>query len=773
MSQAALEWGIYLLVGVLLALFSPYTFARGRKWWGYVLSAYFLFGWFVLVFNGWASSTWVWSNILDIQFHFLFHGIHRFFVFLVLLVASFIFFFATVYMGDSKRAGQFFLWYMLFTVAMLGLVTSDDLLMLFIFWELTSLFSFMLIGYQHEEEGARKAALQALLVTGFGGLLLLLGVLGFSLETQVSRISDFGMIDGEQINKKISWWVLLCFLAGGMTKSAQFPFHFWLPNAMKAPAPVSALLHSATMVKAGVFLFLLLDPLFDQVMAWKFGLQLFGGVTFLLGAWGTVRSVENKKMLAYSTVSTLGLLTFLVGVTGDGVPRLASLMVLLAHAFYKGGLFMVAGIKEKLFQSKKLWELPRIYRSYPSLGISAMLLSLSMLGIFPTIGFVAKEQLLLVFSDHLALLVVIGLGLVLLGLVPFSMGFFPWWGSKSESLSLSNKTFEEKNNLLFLLNIGPLGLGVLSVLLSFNPLNVLDGLFPAPWQLWGGVHQEFWISLAIIFLSFGLYKLIRFDIPFFVLNRLIHNLHHRVSNPLSDRIFRSFLDQMVRMAYQVTRLIQNGNLNQYLVVCFVTLVGIGFFSLVINSDLVKHVMVLPFHGFALDKFVAELILLATMAGAGVLACISHHRLSAIAAMGAIGYSIAGLFVLLGAPDLALTQIIVETLSVILFVYLLHRVPLIKPNHHKRSDVVGRLALSIGVGVLSMIGVLIALKVEGDTSLMKFYGENSLAIANGSNIVNVILVDFRGFDTMGEITVLTIGALVVGVLIQLGKKGRVT
>ena len=336
------------------------------------------------------QGRWAWAPSLDIYFSYQIDGLSLLFGLLISGIGALVFVYASGYLAGDRYLGRFYAYLLLFMGAMLGLVFSRNLLMLFIFWELTSITSYLLIGYKHAYASSRAAALQALLVTGGGGLALLAGLL---LLGQVGGSLEIGVLAAQrrQIQADALYLpIVLLVLAGAFTKSAQFPFHFWLPNAMAAPTPVSAYLHSATMVKAGIFLMALLTPVLGGTTLW-FGLLIATGtVTMVMGAFLAWRQTDLKRILAYTTISALGTLTLLLGI-GTPVALKAAMTFLLAHALYKGALFMVAGSVDHQTGTRDIERLGGLGRAMPVTAAAAILAGLSMSGLPPLTGFISKE----------------------------------------------------------------------------------------------------------------------------------------------------------------------------------------------------------------------------------------------------------------------------------------------------------------------------------------------------------------------------------------------
>lgn len=746
-----MNWLDYIGVGYLLALVIPFLSTVLSRRVGLLVAAWLLAGFYWLL-----SSPQVihvkWASLFEIDLHFYLDGLAKVFVAVILLVGAGVFTFASEYLKGSDRIGRFFQALTLFIFSMLGLVTADNFFMAFIFWELTSFTSYLLIGYSHEQEKSRKSALQALLVTGSGGLALLAGLLILNHVTGATLFSEL-MYVGFLSGNLVSWAVGLILL-GGLTKSAQFPFHFWLPNAMAAPAPVSALLHSATMVKAGIFLFLRLDPAFNHHPLWSGTLIACGAFTLLLGAWAAFRHTDLKKMLAYTTVATLGALTFLVGLTHPMAAQVA-LLLFVAHALYKATLFMVAGTLEHKAGTRNVLELGGLKKQMPLVFAAGGLAALSMIGLPPLLGFLAKEVMLKVGAYSLWTLPIWVAGFALMGTVAWQSGVKPFLGKVTHELKVKPS---------FLIAIGPLVTAIVGLVLSFDPFGVLSALmsqalFPGqelvPLHLWAGVNLPLVLSIIIVVLAFVGLK---------VQPKFLKSAAQAEVKPVADKLFDSTLKGVLQFADGLTRVTQNGSLSRYLTLTFA--------GLLIGAPYVLMRLGFNFESFEvatapqLPHIVLGLIVLTCT----IMAAISHRRLTVIVCMGGIGFSIAAFFALLGAPDLSLTQIIVETLSVILFVFLLHEVPMLRSERSFKNQSV-TLAISVGMGVVVSLFTWKALVDQSHSAISQYFGQNSYLMANGKNVVNVILVDFRAFDTLGEITVLAVAALSIMALLAWPVKGK--
>jgi multicomponent Na+:H+ antiporter subunit A len=703
-------------------------------------------------------KTTQWMPSLGLTLSFYIDGLSLLFVLLITGIGTFIVWYASDYMRNYPDLGRFFLWLFAFMAAMLGLVTADNLLLLFVFWELTSITSYMLIGFNHESEKARKLALQGLFVTVGGGLLLMTGVilLGSIAGTlQISEIVQQPLAaQGSLVNV-----MLILILMGAFTKSAQFPFHFWLPNAMAAPTPVSAFLHSATMVKAGIFLMARLHPALGEQILWS-TLQLWaGGITMILGAVLAYTAIDIKKALAYSTVTALGTLTFLLGI-GSQAAIVAFVGFLIAHSLYKASLFMLAGAIDHSAGSKDLSKLGGLKKTMPMTFALMIVAALSLAGLPPLFGFIAKE---LVFEAALAA----NSGLVLVAVTMASL-------SVAVAIILIIKPFLGSDALLpqkpheasFPMLVGPAVLLSASLLFGLWPRLVDQGLIQATVQavipnaadfylsIWHGFNAA--LGLSVLALILGI-VLVRAWQP----SRWLAEKQRLFSESVGPEAgYFKLMDFIVWLAIKQTRVIQNGRLSNYMtVIILAVVIPVGYTLLTQHGwpDLPK---VAP-------PNIYEVMMVALLALSTLFAVITPARFASIISLGAMGYAVALIFVHFSAPDLGITQVLVETLTVLLLVLVLVKAPGFS-SYASRGEVIRDAIVAILLGVLMTLLVLAALNVQWAPSISDYFIENSYELGKGRNIVNVILVDFRALDTLGEIFVLAIAALGVYSMIRLRK-----
>lgn len=701
-----------------------------------------------------------WMPTLGLSLSFLIDGLSLLFILLITGIGSFIVWYASDYLHDDKDEGRFFFWLFLFMAAMLGLVASDNLIALFVFWELTSITSYMLIGFHHESENSRKLALQGLFVTVGGGLLLMTGFIllgGMAGTYQLSAIIQQPLaLQGPLVNA-----MLVCILFGAFTKSAQFPFHFWLPNAMAAPTPVSAFLHSATMVKAGVFLMARLHPSFSDQVLWSSAQLWFGAATMLLGAWLAWLSVDLKKVLAYSTVMALGTLTLLLGI-GSDYALIGFVSYLLAHSLYKASLFMLAGGIDHSAGTRSLMELQGLRRSMPLTFGLAIIGALSLAGLPPLFGFIGKELLLeagLSGTSWLITLIVVAASLV--AGVALTLIFKPFFGAE---VTLPKQPHESSIPML----AGPVVLLGLSLVFGIWPMlaqiSLVQGAVSAvshdellvQLKLWHGVNTALMLSITSLLLGALLLALWR---P----GRGVAQRLWRWSSRFGPEAgYFGLMQGIADFASWQTRKIQSGRLGIYMIILILA-------TLVPVAATLWFRVGWPGVQTPLELTLYEWAMVALMLLSTGFAVLTSSRFASIISLGALGFSVALIFVHFSAPDLGITQVLVETLTVLLLVLVLVHVPGFA-RYSTRFEVIRDASVALFAGFVMSWLVLSALPVQWAPSISHYFIENSYELGKGRNIVNVILVDFRALDTLGEIFVLAIAALGVYSMMKL-KKGR--
>ncbi len=707
------------------------------------------------------TGGYAWVPSLNLSFSWFLDGLSLTFALLITGIGTLIVLYAGGYLKGHPQQGRFFSFILMFMGAMLGVVMSDSFLMLFVFWELTSITSFLLIGFDHQREASRRAALQALVVTGGGGLALLAGLIFIWNITGVTQLSL--LVHTGDLLRASPFYVTALFLVlgGAFTKSAQFPFHFWLPNAMEAPTPVSAYLHSATMVKAGVYLLMRLNPVMGATPAWEILLPFFGGITLLVGALLAIRQTDLKLMLAYTTVASLGLLVLLTGF-GSAYAVEAAVLYLVAHSLFKGALFMVAGIVDHEAGTRDVTKLGGLRAAMPITYAAALLAAISMAGLPPFFGFLAKEEIYaaLAGSGPRAVLFALAaiLGNALMFAIAFAVALKPFLGPKVETPKHAHE--------------GPLLLWFGPLLLSLAGLAA--AVFSGPWHravsspMASAVagtakavtidlapHPGLPLALSGATVALGILVYLGLSRARLAMERLLDIL-----GPGPDRGFDAFIRGLVRLSFQVTRVIQNGRLDVYVTFTF-ALLALALLGPPVLFDELPKLPVWP-----ADARFHELAFFA-IAVIGLFAVLRvNDRLTAIVSLGIQGFAVAIIYLLFGAPDLSFTQFMVETLSVVILALVMTRLRLspADPRTLLERVVDGTIAVACGLG-FSML-LLKSTEVPFDAVLTDFFNTYSKVIAHGANVVNVIIVDFRGTDTLGEIAVVMITGLAILALIRI-------
>ncbi len=700
-----------------------------------------------------------WIPMLQVNLSFVIDGLSVLFALIITGVGFFVTLYAVDYLHGQGHTGRFFLFLHLFMLSMLGLVTADNLLALFVFWELTTLFSYLLIGFEHEAAESRKSARQALLVTGAGGLALLVGFLLLEMAAGTYEISQMVPMAASLQKHQYYPVILVMVFLGSFTKSAQFPFHFWLPKAMAAPTPVSAFLHSATMVKGGVYLLARLHPVLSGSPAWTATLVLVGAATAVLGAFTALGQSDLKKILAYTTVSALGIMTMFLG--GQLAPSLmAAMTFLLVHAIYKSALFLIAGIIDHQTGTRQLEQLSGLARSMPFTALGAFAACFSMAGFPLFFGFIGKE---IMYKGALAETMMpnltVAAAVLANGLMTAVAGIF----LIGPFLSGPVRHREPSSEACASMCGGPLLLGSLGIFFGIFPEFVGQYLAsPAvkaihahmeqvKLQLFHGVNAPLLLSALTLALGTGLYlhrKLV---------NRVVNRIFLAAGLD-GSRVYDAAIEGVSAAGRFQNRLLQSGSLHWYFAIVVTT------FVLLTGSSYVQGLGALP-EIKPPELAPREWLLLLVLLAAVLTTVTTRSVLLAICALGVTGAVIAMIFLAYGAPDLALTQLLVETLTVIIVSIILLRLPGLSGSRRGSGRRCFDAALAAGTGLLVTCLALAALSCPLDRSITEFFEQNSYLAAHGRNIVNVILVDFRSLDTLGEIIVVATAGLAGFALIK--------
>ncbi|MBP0438870.1 putative monovalent cation/H+ antiporter subunit A [Tianweitania sediminis] len=767
-----------LLIGLALpfagAAVAPWLMRRmgDRGAWLLALIPLFAFTVFVSLVSTVASGTSVrgevsWIPSLGVTLAWYLDGLSTAFALLISGIGTLIVLYSGGYLHGHPQHGRFMSYLLLFMGAMQGLVVADNFMMLFVFWELTSIASFLLIGFDHEREASRRAALQALVVTGLGGLALLAGLVVIGMATTTDTLSGLLAQPEGLRGSELYLPALLLILLAAFTKSAQLPFHFWLPNAMQAPTPVSAYLHSATMVKAGVYLLMRLNPAMGETAIWETVLPLFGGATLLVGSVLALRQTDLKLMLAYTTVGSLGLLVMLTGF-GSDLAVSAAVLYLIAHALFKGALFMVVGILDHETGSRDTRDLGGLRKAMPITFAAAIGAALSMAGIPLFTGFLAKEAIYEALTHDsggwpLLILLVAILGNATMVAIGFAVGLRPFIGRQRET----PKHPHEGPALLWL---GPVVLAITGLLAA-----LLYGLFyrtiadPMTTAVAGSAFANAISPLPHVSLAFGL------SLVTLAVGLVLYAAQARLRGGLAsvfgagnwgpDRGFDHVVAGLVRLSAAVLRIVQNGRLDVYITIAFITTAVVLLVPMVIYSELPSMP---PFPALQLHEWTLVVVALV-----GLYSVVrTRNRLTAIVSLGIQGFAVAVLFVLMGAPDLSFTQFMVETLSVIVLALTMTRLHLSPTDHRPWNERLFDGSIAIACGVAFTLLLLRVTQNPFDASLSEFFNANARIIAHGRNVVNVIIVDFRALDTLGEIAVVAVTGLVILALLRIATPGRI-
>ncbi|WP_420380476.1 monovalent cation/H+ antiporter subunit A [Marivita sp.] len=699
-----------------------------------------------------------WLPQLGLSASFFLDGLGLLFACMILGVGLLITLYARFYLSGEDPVGQFYTYLLLFQGAMLGIVISDNILLLLVFWELTSLSSFLLIGYwKHLPEG-RQGARMALTVTGAGGLAMIGGMLILGNIAGSYNLTDI-LQAGDAIRAS-DWYMpaLILILLGAFTKSAQFPFHFWLPHAMAAPTPVSAYLHSATMVKAGVFLLARMWPVLSGTDAWFYIVGTIGLITMVLGALIALFKDDLKALLAFSTVSHLGLLTMLLGF-GTEAAAVAAVFHIINHLTFKAALFMTAGIIDHETHTRDIKRLGGLRHLMPLTFFIGTVAALSMAGIPLFNGFLSKEMMLEEAShtywagNQYVVPVLATIGALLS--VAYSLRFI-----SHVFLGPVRDDYPSKpHDPPFGLWAAPALLVILVILIGVMPF-LAEGIVTAAasavtgadlhphLKIWHGVTPALYMSIIAVI---GGAILLALHAP-------LDKVWIKAPRPEAKAIFDRLIAAVVGLTQRITYGTHNGAISRYLAIFTVASVLLG---------------AVAFMGGGLSAPTREMLPVPAVIAVGwimlIVATISvvtmhHHRFRALVLIGIIGLTISAGFVYMSAPDLALTQISVETVTIMLLLLALHFLPKETPKEssfgRKMRDGIIALAAGGGVG-----GLAFAFMQRDVSTISSYHVENSYEGGGGTNVVNVILVDFRGYDTYGEIIVLGIAGLLIYALMH--------
>jgi len=704
-----------------------------------------------------------WMPELGLNFTLMLDGLGFFFALLILGIGMLIIVYGRNYLSREDNMGEFFTYLLLFQGAMVGIVMSDNILLLLVFWELTSLASFLLIGYwKHLAEG-RQGARMALTVTGMGGLSMIGGML---ILGQIVGSYDLSVIlqNREAIQADPMFLpALILILLGCFTKSAQFPFHFWLPHAMAAPTPVSAYLHSATMVKAGIFLMARMWPVFSGTPEWFYLVTSAGLITMVLGAVIALFKHDLKSLLAFSTVSHLGLITMLLG-TGTAFGALAAVFHILNHATFKAALFMSAGIVDHEAHTRDIRRLGGLRHLMPVTFTIATVAALSMAGIPLLNGFLSKEMMLeeahhtVLFGSHWLVPVMATVGSLFSAAYCFRFIGHTFLGPVRDDYP--HKPHDPNAGMW----LPPALLAVLVVVIGVAPFLVQDFVFLVAKavmgdaavlktkyiKIWHGLTPALYMSLIAVF--GGLAVLMLF--------KPLSKIWETTPRPEAKVIFEAMIAAFVRLSQVLTHPLHNGSFTRYAMIGVIAMIAAGYHAYATGTvaapvRAIQSAGPVPIAGWAM--------LVAATCG---LVIMHRQRLLALILIGIVGLMVSVGFVYLSAPDLAMTQFTVEVVTIILLLLALNFLPNQTPVESTTLRRTRDAVVSVAAGLATFgLAYHYLLRDFIDPSISEFHLANSYKGGGGTNVVNVILVDFRGFDTFGEIIVLGIAALLIYALTE--------
>lgn len=786
-----------IFIPILATLFLPFLFRKVRA---------VHTGWFVLIVpvllavyyatfipqtaNGKTSiEAFNWIPSLDIAFVSYLDGLSILFSVLISGIGALVVLYSIFYLDKTKeQLHNFYIYLLMFMTAMLGVVQSDNMITLYLFWELTSISSFLLIGYWFNRDKSRFGALKSMMITVAGGLFMLGGFVLLAIIGDTYSIREL-IANPALVQHEYFTYALVFILLGAFTKSAQFPFYIWLPDAMEAPTPVSAYLHSATMVKAGIYLVARFTPIFAVSELWIWLVISIGLLTLFWGSLFAVKQTDLKGILAFSTVSQLGLIMSLLGAGAiayhvDGAAdtvfkyaAFAAIFHLINHATFKGSLFMIAGIVDHETGTRDIRKLGGLMSLMPISFTVAVIGSLSMAGLPPFNGFLSKEMFLTAmlsikqfelfeFSTWGILFPIVAFIASIFTFVYSFYFVFKTFTGKLQEDALPKKPHEAPIGML----ISPIILATLVVVIFFVPNVVGDAfikpavaaiqpfLYSTPTDVavhisaWHGFNTELKLTLGIVTLG---------AILFITLKKWQKVYAIWPANLSLNRLYDFVMDVMFdRGAAKLSNLYMTDSMRQYLTYMFAAIS-----VLVIGTLYYTDGFALSFEGAAPVEIYDITLIIVLVTGTAV-TLLAKSRITAIIGLGAVGYTVSLFFVIFNAPDLALTQLVIETISVALFLLAFYHLPKLKKSEERVHFRLSRAVVSLAVGAMVTLLILSAHSQKLVPSIKTYYEETVYTLAGGGNIVNVILVDYRGFDTLFEITVLGIAGMGIYGMIKL-------
>ena len=714
------------------------------------------------VFNGETIiQTWSWLPQLGIDLSFRLDALGLLFSLLITGIGTLIFIYAYYYLSPQNSLSKLYVLLMLFMAAMLGISLSNNLILLLTFWELTSISSFLLVGYWSNYEAAQRGSRMALTITGMGGLAMLGGFVLLAQITGTYQIDQILMMTEQIQSHHLFVPTLLLILLGAFTKSAQFPFHFWLPNAMAAPTPVSAYLHSATMVKAGIFLLARLLPIFAGAALYHNLVTFIGLFTLCMAAFFAIFKEDLKGLLAYSTISHLGLIMCLLGI-GSPLAVAAAIFHIINHATFKAALFMIAGIIDHESGTRDLRKLSGLWQLLPFTATLTMITAASMAGVPLTNGFLSKEMFFTELVANLSgpVLLVSAIVATLAGIFAVAYSIRLVHGVFFDGPIGKNVPNKEAHEPPFGMRAPATLLAVLCILVGLMPAllveHIVNSSTRASTQLlqFEGTHLAIWhgFNLPLLMSTIALLGGIIFYFSLAKGGKIREiDLDPHLGQFRGKLLFELFLKHLLQASRKIKRKTENGSLQSYLVWIIVFTVFIVALPL-FNQGLTTGTRELT-HA----PIIAIVLWLLLFSACWMMLWFHHERIKAVLISGAVGLVVTMIFVGLSAPDLAQTQITVDVVTTVLLLMSLSLLPQLTPYESSRSRRWRDALIAIGGGI--GIGWIAWLVMTRDhNSISWFFNQQSIPLGGGTNVVNVILVDFRGFDTFGEITVLGIAAI---------------
>ena len=745
-----------------------------------ILFGYFVFNIKNIYLGGTIYKTWAFASNVGLDINLKLDGLSLLFALLITGIGTLVILYSCYYMSIAdEKLHKFYIFLLIFMSAMLGIVLSDNLLSMYMFWELTSVSSFLLISYWHENDASRKGALKSLIITVFGGVLMLGGIFVLHRITGSFNISEIIEYSNNHGFNTTYFIAMILILFGAFTKSAQFPFHIWLPDAMAAPTPISSYLHSATMVKAGIYLLLRIGIVFSFTPIFGNILIIVGTLTMIIGSISAIFLKDLKGILAYSTISQLGMMTLMIGIANLGLYNdnnyiytfafYAVCFHIINHAAFKAGLFMITGIIDHTFHTRDIDKLRGIRKFMPISFILSVIAGFSMAGIPPLSGFYSKEYFLtavysLTSSSILYIVIAILVVIAAIGtaIYSFILSFKPFMGTLDIN-KLEGKRIHLPNNSIFIapailvffviINtfikdyiVIPAQKAALAVNVTNNEVinHVNHGSF---------FSIELITSIFIIIVAGVLYKLYASTNNIYKYNPTIFSVHSTY-NSLGNTLHKG--SALLHDAFVTNEL--RRNMSYIFGVLSITIIG-GYFAvgspIVINKFSTVHVM---------NIFIGICIAVCCIALAK-----TYNRLVLIILSSGIGFMMTALYVTFRAPDLAMTQFVIESISTIIFlvafILLTDKTKHVEKQPFKLTNAI--IATLSGISFI-IIG-LVAYAYKHPSEISQFYFDNVVA-SGGGNIVNVIIVDFRGFDTLFEVTVMTMVALIIYAMFKIIKRG---